>query len=93
MAHLYPSTYPKENAHGDPEFEVFEILKELPDNFHIFYSKKLVGTKGAKAETEIDFLIFDGKKTMICLEVKGGLIDYDGYTSGWSQNKKKMEKK
>ena len=92
MAHLYPSTYPKENAHGDPEFEVFEILKELPDNFHIFYSKKLVGTKGAKAETEIDFLIFDGKKTMICLEVKGGLIDYDGYTSGWSQNKKKMEK-
>ena len=92
MAHLYPSTYPKENALGDPEFEVFEILKELPDNFHIFYSKKLVGTKGAKAETEIDFLIFDGKKTMICLEVKGGLIDYDGYTSGWSQNKKKMEK-
>ena len=92
MANIYPSTYPKEQNPDDPEFTVFELLKELPDNFHIFYSKKLVGTHGAKAETEIDFLIFDGEQTMICLEVKGGLIDYDGYTSGWSQNKKKMEK-
>ena len=52
MAHLYPSTYPKENALGDPEFEVFEILKELPDNFHIFYSKKLVGTKGESGDRD-----------------------------------------
>jgi len=92
MANIYPSTYPKEQNPDDPEFTVFELLKELPDDFHIFYSKKLVGTQGAKAETEIDFLIFDGKQTMICLEVKGGVIDYDGFTSGWSQNKKKMDK-
>jgi|GEM_PF-6146980 len=51
MANIYPSTYPKEQNPDDPEFTVFELLKELPDNFHIFYSKKLVGTHGAKAET------------------------------------------
>lgn len=92
MAKIYPPVYPSKANSDDPECAVFELLKELPDEFHVFYSKKIVGCKDAKAETEIDFLIFDGKQSLICLEVKGGLIDYDGYTSGWSQNKKPIDK-
>lgn len=92
MTHLYPPSYPGKPNSEDPEYKVFELLRELPDQFHIFYSKKIVGCKNGKAESEIDFLIFDQRLSLICLEVKGGLIDYDGYTSGWSQNKKPMDK-
>ena len=40
MATLHPSIYPKAPNTEDPEFEVFEILKKLPDNYSVFYSKK-----------------------------------------------------
>lgn len=92
MAQIYPPVCPNKESTDDPEFQLYKILEELPNNYSIFYSKKIVGCKQAKAETEIDFLIFDGSKTLICLEVKGGLIEYDGYTSGWSQNQKPMNK-
>jgi len=51
-----------------------------------------MGNSFSKAETEIDFLISNQKDIVICLEVKGGLISYDGARDSWSQNGKPMEK-
>jgi hypothetical protein len=92
MATLYPSTYPKAPNPEDPEFEVFEILKKLPDHYSVFYSKKFKGTKAWDEEREIDFIIFDGKSFLLCLEVKGGLIKYDGKEDKWYQNGERMKR-
>ena len=91
MATIYPETYPNDLDPNDPEFRVFELLCELPDHFSVIYSKKLKGVENAKEETEIDFLIFDGEKNLINLEVKGGVIEYNGATSKWYQNGKELK--
>ncbi|MCH2186492.1 AAA family ATPase, partial [Myxococcota bacterium] len=91
MATFYPDEYPGEKDDNDPEYQVFEILRALPDNYTVFYSKRIVGARNARAECEIDFVIFDGHKSLIALEVKGGLIEYDGAVSGWSQNSNSMD--
>ena len=92
MATLFPSTYPDPPDPEDPEFEVFEILKKLPDNYSVFYSKKFKGTKAWDEEREIDFIIFDGESYLLCLEVKGGLIEYNGPEDQWYQNGEKMKR-
>lgn len=90
MATIYPETYPNDLDPNDPEFRVFELLCELPEHFSVIYSKKLKGVENAKEETEIDFIIFDGEKNLINLEVKGGVIEYNGATSKWFQNGKEL---
>lgn len=92
MAKMYPETYPNEVNHDDPEYQVFQMLRELPDDFSVIHSKKLKGGKNCKEETEIDFLVFDGAKNMICLEVKGGEMTYSGPESCWYQNGKRMKR-
>jgi hypothetical protein len=89
---MFPETYPGVVHVDDPEYEVFQILRELPDEFSVIHSKKLKGGKNCKEETEIDFLIFDGGKNLICLEVKGGEIAYSGPKSCWYQNGTKMKR-
>ena len=93
MATLYPSTYPKAPNPDDPEFEVYEILRKLPDQYSVFYSRKFKGTKAWEEEREIDFIIFDGKNFLLCLEVKGGMIEYNGPEDTWYQNGEKMKRR
>ena len=84
MATMYPSQYPKPPDEKDPEFVVYQILKKLPDSYVVFYSKKFKGTGSFKEESEVDFIIFDQKHSLICLEVKGGIIQYDGKEDKWT---------
>ena len=76
---------------GRSGVHIFETLRLLDDNYH-FYSKKFKGIENAKEEVEIDFLIFNGKNCFICLEVKGGEIEYKGAQQVWIQNNAKMKK-
>ena len=92
MPRLFPEVYPKEIQSQDPEYLVFEMLKELPDTFSVIYSKKFKGSERTREEVEIDFLIFDGKQNLICLEVKGGEIAYNGEQGKWFQNGKEMKR-
>ena len=88
MATLYPSQFPKAPNSDDPEFVAYQYLKTLPDNYTVFYSKKFKGTGSWKEEGEVDFVIFDGAQTLLCMEVKGGRISYDGEEDCWRQNDK-----
>lgn len=92
MATLYPSRYPKPPNPDDPEFEVFEVLRKLPDDFTVFYSKRFKGTQAREEEREVDFIVFDGKMFLLCLEVKGGKIEYLGDEDQWLQNGKRMKR-
>jgi hypothetical protein len=91
MAQMYPPVYPHKLDPDNPEMAVFESLRKLSDDHHVFYSKRLKGVKNAKEEVEIDFLVFDGKRTLLCFEVKGGIISYDGQTQGWRMNGNPMK--
>lgn len=90
MAIMYPETYPKEFNADDPEFIVFNELKKLSDNYVVFYSQKFIGKVFSENEREIDFIVYDQKSCLICIEVKGGFLHYDGGNDEWFQNDKKL---
>lgn len=83
---MYPEVFPGKWDTAIPEFEVFQILKKLPERYHVLYSKRINGGLFGKAECEVDFIIFNGRDTLICLEVKGGVVSFDGQNRRWSKN-------
>lgn len=88
---MYPEVFPGRWDPAAPEFEVYQVLKTLPENYHVFYSKRLTGGGlFGKPECEIDFIVFNGSNVVICLEVKGGVVAYDGTQNQWMQNGKVM---
>ncbi len=89
---MFPETFSGQVQEGNPEYQVFNLLRGLPDNYSVIYSKKFKGGKWSKEEAEIDFLIFDGHRNLICLEVKGGEIAYNGTNRAWYQNGERMKK-
>jgi len=93
MARMYPEFLGEEYTSTNPEAIVFESLKQLPDTYSIIHSKKVKGGSKHREEVELDFIIFDGKKNLICLEVKGGEITFDAHQNKWFQNGNEMQKK
>lgn len=56
---------------------MFDSLTMLSDDYYIFHSLKIVTeTDGVLCESETDFVIFNRKKGIICLEAKAGKIGY-----------------
>jgi hypothetical protein len=92
MARLYPDRFPRAADQSDPELVVFELLRKLPDNYHVFYSKKFKGARNGKEECEVDFIVFNGRNCLLCIEVKGGVLEYDGAQEAWFQNGAMMSK-
>ena len=76
---IYPSEFPQDRMGEYAEAKVFEQLKLVSDRYDVFYSKRFVdsGDKG-KSEYEIDFIIAQPERAVLCLEVKGGIVGYDG---------------
>lgn len=91
---IYPEYFPKERDQEHAERKVFDRLKELSDRYDIFYSKRFV-TDGIskKAEFEVDFIVAIPEKALVCIEVKGGLIQYSGSTDTWTQNGHRLNKR
>jgi hypothetical protein len=90
MAKIYPEVFPGSLDPENPELIVYDQLRRLPDNYAVFYSKRFKGGLFGVEECEIDFIIFNRKNVMICLEVKGGTLGYDGSEDRWYQNGKPM---
>ena len=91
---IYPEQFPEERANEHAEKKVFERLKELSDRYDIFYSKRFVTDGlGKKAEFEVDFIVAIPEKALVCIEVKGGKIHYNGALDVWSQNGSQMSKR
>ena len=92
MARLYPEHFPYSANPDDPEFEMFQVFRKLPQHYSVFYSRKFKGGPRSREECEIDFIVFDGARSLLCVEVKGGEIGYNGEEEAWYQNGKKMTK-
>jgi hypothetical protein len=71
MVNIFPQSYPKETDPLESKYKVFQVFRDLSDQLSVIYSKQFKGCKNSKEETQIDFLIFDGHKNFICLEVNG----------------------
>jgi len=91
---IYPEFFPEDRKNEFAEKKVFEQLKRISDSYDIFYSRKFITDGiGKKPEYEVDFIIAIPEKAIICLEVKGGVINYSGSKDEWSQNSRVMAKR
>ena len=70
---------------GSAEAKVYEALSTLPDEYRVYHSVSYIvaGRGRAVREGEIDFLVIHPDLGMLCLEVKGGRISYDGRSRTW----------
>jgi hypothetical protein len=89
---IYPYSLP-ENIESHAEKNIFKQLEVLKDKYDIFFSKSFIGrAKNEKKEYEIDFIITkkpDRRKnyhSIICMEVKGGTLEFNGKSNQWTQN-------
>ena len=89
---MYPEVFPGQFDQNNPEFIVYQSLRKLPDSYVVLYSKRFKGGLFGKPECEIDFIISNQRDVVICLEVKGGVLSYNGARDQWQQNGKVMTK-
>jgi len=91
---IYPEFFPDDRKNELAEKKVFDQLKKVSNIYDIFYSRKFITDGiGKKPEYEVDFIIAIPEKAIICLEVKGGVINYSGAKDEWSQNSRVMGKR
>ncbi len=91
---IYPEFFTEDRKNEITEKKVFEQLKRISDSYDIFYSRKFITDSiDKKPEYEVDFIVAIPEKAIICLEVKGGIINYSGSKDEWSQNSRVMAKR
>lgn len=88
MAHMIPP-FPKEFDERSDEGIVFKSLSKLPDDYYVFHSVSITTLdKNTIYEREIDFVIANQKKGILCIEAKNGSnISYDGRTWRYSSGR------
>ncbi len=82
MAHMIPPM-PKDFDEKSDEGIVFEALAKLPDDYYVFHSVVINAVIDQKLiEREIDFVVANQKKGILCIEAKNGKgISY--YDRSW----------
>lgn len=74
MAIMIPHV-PNEFTPESREGEMFESLQKLPDDYYVFHSFRIINIVDSEwKENEIDFVIFNRNKGIICLEAKAGQV-------------------
>ena len=74
MAIMIPEQ-PMEATAASKENEIFNALRNLPDEYYVFHSLQLTEVKNnILKEREGDFVIFSPNKGILCLEAKAGNI-------------------
>lgn len=89
---MYPEVFPGKFDSNNPEFVVYQSLRKLPDSYVVLYSKRFTGGLFGRPECEIDFVVSNQRDVVICFEVKGGTLAYDGAQDRWTQNGAVMAK-
>lgn len=87
-AHMIPPI-PKEFDEKSDEGIVFNALKKLPDDYYVFHSvTATVVENGVLYERELDFVVANSQKGILCIEAKNGAnIRYEDRTWKYSSGK------
>ncbi|MGN0486956.1 MAG: NERD domain-containing protein [Acutalibacteraceae bacterium] len=86
MAIMYPDI-PYECSPASREEIMFDKLKNLPEDYYVFHSFKIVSVDaGVITASETDFVVFHPDKGILCIEAKAGKVKLEGnkwkYASG-----------
>lgn len=85
MAHMYPDRLrPETRSNAEKElYRQFSV--QLPAEFHVFHSVswQVADIRYGASDGEADFLIVHPNLGIMVIEVKGGLIRYDGSQAQW----------
>lgn len=75
---MIPST-PHKYEPSSMEGLMFEALKTLPDTYFVFHSFKINRMiKEEYRQSEVDFVVFNAKTGILCIEAKAGKVKFDG---------------
>lgn len=80
MAIMIPNI-PHKFAPASQEGIMFDALNHLPDDYYVFHSFRITSVVNSQFnESETDFVVFNPKLGILCLEAKAGLVKYEnGY--------------
>ena len=102
MAQIFPETYTYETDSLEmeklgiqTEFEIYNKLKKLSDDFTIFCGPKFIrrNKDGDMRDGEYsDFIIIHKSMGIAFLECKGGVLRYLSNEAKWYQNEKRLKK-
>ena len=102
MAKIFPSIFPHDLDSPEmkklgiqTEYEVYNKLKDLSDEFIIFCGPKFIRRDGfgnMRDGEYSDFIIIHKTKGVAFLECKGGSITYSSNEVRWYQNEKRLNK-
>ena len=82
--------FPTQCSDSAPQAEkqVYNLLKaefESSENISVFHEVRIQSSRERNREYEIDFVVASAKY-ILCIEVKGGRINYDSVSKSWTQN-------
>lgn len=73
MAIMYPKDIAQYAPTDSEQLVFYELQRQLPNSFEVFYSVSWTYTKnGKKEKSEADFVVLSPNYGFLCLEVKGG---------------------
>ncbi len=76
MAIMIPEK-PREIVKASREDVMFDELEKLSNDYYVFHSFSMTTVKNNTIyESETDFVIFNPKKGILCIEAKAGAVDY-----------------
>jgi len=84
---MIPAVVPEDGV-SRAEQQLFDVLRDgLDDSFTVFHSFKTLthNREGMLLDGEIDFLLFSPDRGLLIIEVKGGVVSYDGARACWYQ--------
>lgn len=76
MARMIPRFGPSDFVKGNHEDDIYFALSKLPDDYTVVHSFRLLdkGDYGQLEQREADFVIFNAKLGILCIEAKAGKI-------------------
>lgn len=77
MAVMIPEV-PNDFTPASQEDLMFQALQELPDEYYVFHSLRMVTIQSDTLhESETDFVVYNRKKGLLCIEAKAGHVRYE----------------
>ena len=79
MAKMIPATGPRDHMAASKEWQIYNALSTLPDDYYVVHSFDSVSTRGGRyVEREVDFVVFHPDMGMLCVEAKAGAVRCEG---------------